>query len=66
MMPKAVLDDLQTYKIPALQQAKVDVDDAQIVLISKSGFAKDLETAAVATGVRLVRLDEVLGEAASK
>lgn len=64
VMPKAVLDDLQTYKIPALRQAKVDVDDAQIVLISKSGFAEDLETTAAATGVRLVRLDEVLSEAA--
>ncbi|MGH7776884.1 MAG: ATP-binding protein [Candidatus Dormibacterales bacterium] len=66
MMPKAVLEDLRTYKIPALQQAKIDVTDAQIILISKSGFTKDLETEAAATGVRLVGLHEVLGEAAAK
>lgn len=66
MMPKAVLDDLRKYTIPALEQAKVDVADAQIILISKSGFTQDLETEGAASGVRLVHLNEVLGEAAGE
>jgi len=59
-MPKSILDDLRTYKIPALQQAKIDVAEAKIILISKSGFTRDLEQEAAKTGARLVRLEEVV------
>jgi hypothetical protein len=55
----SVLDDLRTYKIPALQQAKIDVSGAQIVLLCKSGFTPALEQEANATGVRLVRLEQI-------
>jgi uncharacterized protein len=65
-MPKSVLVDLRTFKIPALQQTKIDVEPAEIVLISKSGFAPDLETEAAASGVRLVRLAEVVEQASSE
>lgn len=60
-MPKSVLDDLRTFKIPALEQTQIDVSAAEIVLISKSGFMPDLVTAAAATGVRLVGLTEIPG-----
>jgi hypothetical protein len=60
-MPKSVLDDLLNYKIPALQQANVDVSGAQVILISKAGFTRDLEAEAGRAGVRLVRLEEVVG-----
>jgi len=60
-MPKSVLDDLRTFKIPALEQAKIDVSTAEIVLISKSGFMADLVTEAAAIGVRLVELTDILG-----
>jgi len=59
-MPKSVLDDLLIYKVPALQQAKIDVSGAQIVLMSKSGFTPGLEEEASATGVRLIRLEEIV------
>lgn len=59
-MPKSVLDVLRTYKIPALQQARIDVSGAQLVLLSKSGFTPDLQTEADATGVRLVGPDEIV------
>ena len=65
-MPKSVLVDLRTFKIPALQQAKIDVAPAEIILISKSGFTRDLEIEAAASGVRLVGLAEVVGQAASE
>jgi AAA+ ATPase superfamily predicted ATPase len=65
-MSKSVLLDLRTFKIPALQQAGIDVGSAEIILISKAGFSRDLETEAAASGVRLVRLQEVVGQAADK
>ena len=65
-MPKSVLVDLRNFRIPALQQAGIDVESAEIVLISKSGFSRDLEMEASASNVRLVGLDEVLKQAADK
>ena len=65
-MPKSVLADLRTFKIPALQQAGVDVGSAEIILISKSGFSRELEEEAAVSGVKLVGLDEVLGQAGAK
>jgi AAA+ ATPase superfamily predicted ATPase len=65
-MPKSVLVDLRAFKIPALQQAKIDVTPAEIILISKSGFTRDLEMEAATSGVRLVGLAEVVGQAGSK
>jgi AAA+ ATPase superfamily predicted ATPase len=65
-MPKSVLVELRTFKIPALQQAGIEVESADIILISKSGFSRDLETEASASGVRLVGLDEIVGQAADK
>ena len=42
-----VLDDLETYKIPALRQAGVKIaKDAQIVLFAKSGFTPALRAIA--------------------
>jgi len=65
-MPKSVLMDLRTFKIPALEQAGIDVGSAEIILISKSGFSRDLQAEASATGVRLVSLDEILSQADPK
>jgi uncharacterized protein len=65
-MSKSVLGDLRTYKIPALEQARVDVGSAEIILISKAGFANDLQAEASASGVRLVSLGDVIEEATSK
>jgi hypothetical protein len=44
-----VLSDLETYKIPAMRQAKVCFakDGPQIVLISKSGFKAGLVSLAL-------------------
>ena len=54
-MTRAVLDDLRTYKIPALRQEEgVDVSQAQLVLIAKSGFHPDLRREAESSGVRLI------------
>jgi hypothetical protein len=60
-MPKSVLDDLRTFKIPALQQMKIDVTKAEIILISKSGFTSALQAESANSGVRLVTLEEVTG-----
>jgi hypothetical protein len=49
-MPKSALVDLRMFKIPALQQAKIDVASAEIIQISKSGFTHDLEVEAAASG----------------
>lgn len=65
-MERSVLNDLRRFKIPALQQAGIDVGPAEIVLISKSGFAHDLATDATESGVRLVQLDEIVGQAAEE
>jgi hypothetical protein len=65
-IPKTVLVDLRTFKIPALEQAGVDVGFAEIILISSSGFSRDLQAEASATGVRLVALDEILSQADPK
>jgi hypothetical protein len=65
-MPKSVLVDLRTFKIPALEQAGIDVGPAEIILISRSGFSRDLKAEASATGVRLVDLDEILSQAVHK
>ena len=62
-MPKSVLDDLRTFKIPALQQAGVDVSSASFVLLSRSGFMPALVREASASEVRLVNLAGVLGDA---
>jgi len=65
-MPKSVLVDLRTFKIPALEQAGIDVGSAKIILISRSGFSRDLQAEASATGVRLVDLDEIVSQADHK
>lgn len=65
-MPISVLDDLRRYKIPALEQAKVDVSKAEIILISKSGFTRGLADEAARTHVRLVSVEEVVGLAAAE
>jgi AAA+ ATPase superfamily predicted ATPase len=58
-----VLGDLETYKLPAMRQAKVRLasDGPLIVLFSKSGFERDLiELAAGREDIRLVELDELV------
>lgn len=57
-----VLDDLETYKIPALRQAGVKVAARpQIVLFSRSGFKPNIvEIAGERDDLRLVGLDELV------
>jgi AAA+ ATPase superfamily predicted ATPase len=58
-----VLEDLETYKLPAMRQAKVRLasDGPLIVLFSKSGFERGLiKLAAERKDVRLVALDELV------
>ncbi len=58
-----VLEDLETYKLPAMRQAKVRLasDGPLIVLFSKSGFERGLvRLAAEREDVRLVELDELV------
>jgi AAA+ ATPase superfamily predicted ATPase len=58
-----VLEDLETYKLPAMRQAKVRLasDGPLIVLFSKSGFERGLiKLAAEREDVRLVALDELV------
>lgn len=61
-MNASILDDLLTYKLPALEQVR-DVRAAptvQIALFSRAGFTRGLETAANERGdVRLVSVDEL-------
>ena len=49
-----VLRDLSSYKLPALQQAGYEVGDVEIVLASRSGFTREVTTAA--KGNRRIRL----------
>lgn len=57
----AVLADLREFKLPALAQAGLDVHDARIVLVSRSGFTRSLRAMAAGDDVvRLVPFDEVL------
>ena len=42
-MPLKVLNDLETYKLPALGQLGVDVTALLVVLFSRSGFSPDLQ-----------------------
>ena len=65
-MPKSVLDDLRTFKIPALEQSGIDVSSASIALFSRSGFMPDLAREASSSNVRLVNLASVLGDAGSE
>lgn len=58
-----VLSDLETYKLPAMRQAKVRLasDGPLIVLFSKSGFERGLvKIAAEREDVRLVELDQLV------
>jgi hypothetical protein len=59
-----VLDDLETYKLPALRQAGVKVAaQPLIVLFSRSRFKASLvELAAGREDLRLVELDELVGD----
>jgi uncharacterized protein len=60
-MPAWILDELMGSGVPALARAGVDADGAAIVLFSRSGFSRELEAAA-GSRVRLMSLDEVLGD----
>jgi len=61
-LPFDVLDELETYKVPALRQAKVRLaKDVSIVLFSKSGFAAGLIKAAEERGdLLLVGVDRLV------
>jgi hypothetical protein len=60
-MPKSVLDDLRTYKIPAIAEEKnlkVPADGPEILLFCRSGFDQSLiEAAASDPKLELVDLD---------
>ena len=58
-MSHSVLADLHNFKLPALRQAGVDVDSAQILLFSRAGFTGQLQSEAASPGVRLVDLNEL-------
>jgi AAA+ ATPase superfamily predicted ATPase len=59
-----VLDDVESYKLPALRQAGVKIAaQPLIVLFSRSGFKANLvELAAERSDLRLVELDTVVGD----
>jgi AAA+ ATPase superfamily predicted ATPase len=60
-----VLGDLETYKIPAMRQAKIRFPrkGPLIVLFSKSGFKQNLiDIAATRDDVRLVEVDELVDD----
>jgi uncharacterized protein len=62
---KVVLENLETYKLPALKQGKLRVRSAgpEIILFSKSGFARELiEIAAVRDDLRLVDAAELVAD----
>lgn len=59
-MSTATLNDLETFKIPALEEAGVDVSRAEKVLFSRSGFHPALHAAEARGRVRLVDLNGVL------
>jgi AAA+ ATPase superfamily predicted ATPase len=63
-MPKAVLDELREFKIPAVaeeQRLRVTRDGPQVLLFSRSGFRRDLKAAAEDDPrVTLVELDELV------
>ena len=64
-MGKHVLDDLDTYKVPAMRQAKIKFarNGPQILLFARSGFADSLtSTVADRDDVRLVELDEMVAD----
>lgn len=64
-MDKQVLYDLDTYKIPAMGQAKTKFvkDGPQVLLFAKSGFSDSLTSAlADRNDVRLVGLDEIVAD----
>ncbi len=57
-----VLDELETYKIPALRQAKARLaKDLSIVLFSRSGFGRKLvQTAEERDDLSLVGVDQLV------
>ena len=59
-----VLEELETYKIPALRQAKARLTkDLSIILFSKSGFARRLvEAAEERDDLSLVGVDRLVGD----
>jgi len=61
-MPMSVLTDLYTFKIPAMVQAGFRTPNpAVIVLVSRSGFANELEKAAANdSNIRLITAQDIL------
>ncbi len=59
-MSRKVLDDLHSYKLPALAQVGVDASQTVVVLFSRGGFSPQLQKQAKQSNVRLVGLDELL------
>ena len=59
-----MLEELETYKIPALRQAKARLaKDLSIILFSKSGFGRRLVKAAEDRhDLSLVAVDQVVGD----
>jgi hypothetical protein len=59
-----VLEELETYKIPALRQARARLaSDLRIVLFSKSGFGSRLqEVARERDDLQLVGSDQVVAD----
>jgi hypothetical protein len=63
-MPKNVLDDLRTYKIPAIAEEKnlkVPAEGPEILLFARSGFGRGLETEAAGDPkITLVELETLV------
>jgi AAA+ ATPase superfamily predicted ATPase len=57
-----VVTDLITYKVPALDQTKLNTSQTEIVLASRSGFTQAVHAMAVDDErIRLVTAEEILG-----
>lgn len=65
-MPRAVLDDLETYKLPALlrdKSIKPPKEGPRILLFSRSGFSAGLQSAATDDQrVELITVDQLVAE----
>lgn len=62
-MDAAVLSDLTIYKLPAMAQAGLDVNDCDITLTARSGFTTGLQALAATTPqVRLIAATDLLSE----
>jgi hypothetical protein len=61
-----VVTDLINYKLPALDEAKLDTSGTQIVLASRSGFTQAVHAMASSDEcIRLIAAEEILGSSSA-